>query len=199
MCWLQWKKTSEDFFAVEKYRESERGKNSPSVKIESMCKGRRPSQRQTETSLREMGRGEGGWARKGWRHVKVSQDHMAGKSWPHKPAARNLGNFVFGNWRSPWEVLSKPCDRERPETHTPDRHTHTHTESWSDPNLNSLDERWHCLNNPHFLQMCAHQMRRGCTLKPELHPCPYAFLTFESSEGVNICLGRICPPDTTEE
>lgn len=88
---------------------------------------------------------------------------------------------------------------EKGQKHTHQTDTHTHWESWSDPNLNSLDERWHCLNNPHFLQMCAHQMRRGCTLKPELHPCPYAFLTFESSEGVNIWLGRICPPDTTEE
>lgn len=92
----------------------------------------------------EEGRGgEGGvmsrWVKITWRE---SADHT-------QQAAKNVENFVFGNWRFPWEVLSKHCYGAKPGMHT---HTHqTQSRGSSVPNLNSLDGRRHRLYNPSFL------------------------------------------------
>lgn len=55
--------------------------------------GRRPSLRQTETSTERKGGEAKG--RRGWRHVKVSQDHMTGESWPHTTSCQKIWRILF--------------------------------------------------------------------------------------------------------
>ena len=124
----------------------------PPSKIEAMCEG----DAHLSAGLEHLRRGRGGRTRGGGeggvmsRWVKITWQARADHT---QAAAKNLENFVFGDWRSPWEVLSKHCcGKKGPgihcHTHT---HTHTHTQGSSYPNLNSLDGRRPRLNNPRFL------------------------------------------------
>lgn len=130
------------------------------IQIEEMTPSSKlkPCARETPISLpdwnisweggRARGGGEGGVMS---RWVKIT---WQARGWPHTSSCQKSGEFCF--WvieGSPGRSFSKHRSGEKPGMHC-HMSTHTRTRTLRDlviPNLNSLDGRQHCLNNPRFL------------------------------------------------
>lgn len=110
--------------SLEKQRSSEGGNDSPLINWNHV-RGRRPLVHRTEISLENKG---GGAERKGWRHVKVSQDHMASKSWPHTKQLPKIWRILFLLTEGPPGRSSINSVWRNARNAPSHAHTHTHSE-----------------------------------------------------------------------